>query len=64
MHGEKYNEAMNLVFPKSESEEEEKLRKARKKRIRSGEPVHVDDNGDVILEESDIEEAGKEEKDA
>ncbi len=55
MHGEKYNEAMNLVFPKSETEEEAELRKARKKRIRSGTPVHVDDKGDVILDDEEKE---------
>lgn len=63
MHGEKYNEAMSLVFPDSETEEEKKLRKARKKRIRSGEPVHVDDKGDVILEDSDFENNEEEKKD-
>ncbi len=61
MHGEKYNEAMNMIFPSSETEEERKTRKAKKERIRSGEPVHVDDNGEVILEETDTEQSDKKE---
>ncbi len=63
LHGEKYNEAMNLIFPKSENEEDEKIKKAKKKRIRSGEPVHVDDKGEVILEAEDLKEVEKDEKD-